>query len=44
MNSQNVYEENLKYWTERVPGYSEVNQLELATVQAKVEELFAERN
>ena len=33
MNSQNVYEENLKYWTERVPGYSEVNQLELATVQ-----------
>ena len=33
MNSQNVYEENLKYWTKRVPGYSEVNQLELATVQ-----------
>lgn len=33
MNSKNIYEENLKYWSERVPGYSEVNKLELATVQ-----------
>ena len=33
MNSKIIYEKNLKYWTERVPGYSEVNRLELATVQ-----------
>lgn len=35
MNSRNIYEKNLKYWTERVPGYSEVNKLELATAQRR---------
>lgn len=33
MDSDTIYEENLKYWTGRVSGYSEVNKLELATGQ-----------
>ena len=28
-----ILEENRNYWTDRAPGYSEVNRLELATVQ-----------
>ena len=30
-----ILEENLNYWTGRAPGYSEVNQLELSTVQRR---------
>ena len=28
-----ILEENKNYWTDRAPGYSEVNRLELATAQ-----------
>ena len=35
MNRENVYEENLEYWTKRASGYSEVNRLELATAQRR---------
>lgn len=33
MYNENIHEKNLQYWTERVAGYSEVNRLELTTVQ-----------
>lgn len=37
MNQQEPYmHDNLAYWTERAPGYSQANREELQTVQRRV--------